>query len=524
MKSIIKFTLVVLLFVPAFSLETFAAAGDLDPGFGTGGKVLTTIGGEDQLVNGVAAQPDGKVIVVGTTVNQFQPKMIVVRYNSNGTPDTGFGTNGNGIIIFNMPSSIAGAVSLQTDGKILIGGASAGDFAIVRLNTDGSFDNSFGINGVAVTDFRPGNPSGDSIFAMAVQADGKIVTGGSTDAGTNIDFALARFNTDGTLDTSYGTNGRVITPVGPVTDTIFALKLQPDGKAVAAGFQQTNGANNCALARYNTNGSLDGSFGTGGKVITNISSGNFVNNDELYSVAIQADGKIVAAGHSADNDHNYFALARYNTNGSLDAGFGGGGITLTPVGESNGLAGAIVPLPDGGFIAAGYGETSGFSRAFTLARYNSAGLQDMFFGDGGLVQTHIANGPDDGFVATLQGSRLVVAGRSYNGSEMEVGLARYQLLAPTAAEVSIGGRVTSSFGSGVGKVSVTLVNVQTGETNYALTNQLGYYNFSQRPIGTYVISVSAKGRWFAPETMLINANADMTEQNFQEASARSLFK
>ncbi len=240
-------------------------------------------------------------------------------------------------------TDIANAVVLQSDGKIVAVGQDSSDFALARYNADGSLDSSFGTGGKVTTDFG----GSDAALAAVLQPDGKIVAVGTSAA----DFALARYNTDGSLDTSFGTGGKVTTDFGG-TDQAWAAVLQPDGKIVAAGLASAD----FALARYNTNGSLDTSFGTGGKVTT-----SFEGSDQARAVVLQPDGKIVAVGW--DNGVE-FALARYNTDGLLDSSFGTGGKVTTDFGGSDAALAAVLQS-DGKIVAVGFANTTDFA----LARY-----------------------------------------------------------------------------------------------------------------------------------------------------------
>ncbi len=339
-----------------------------------------------------------------------------MRYNTNGTLDASFGTNGialTNILVF--------ALTLQADGKIVVAGRtnSPRDFAVARYNTDGTLDNSFGNGGVVVTPI--GNSSSDGVSAVTIQSDGKIVAAGFTNDGINIDVALARYNPNGTLDTSFGTNGIVITPA---LYEARAVAIQSDGKIVAAGTFFINGSNtDFALARYNTDGTLDTSFGTGGIVTTSFGNGQ----DDAYDLAIQSDGKIVAAGYSVislfDTD---FALARYNPNGSLDTSFGIGGKLTTPVGSSFDNAEGVIVQPNGKIVAVGF-SFNGTNRDFSLVRYNPNGSLDSSFGIGGKVITPFGNGDDYAHAAAIQSDgKIVAVGQSINGANSTFALARYQ--------------------------------------------------------------------------------------------------
>jgi len=233
---------------------------------------------------------------------------VSIGCHNSGSLDTSFSTDGKVTTAFGTSNDVATSVAIQSDGKIVAAGYSYNganyDFALVRYNMDGSLDSTFGTGGKVTTAFGTGD---DGAKSVAIQSDGKIVAAGYSDNGANYDFALVRYNTDGSLDSTFGTGGKVTTAVGTGTDNAKSVAIQSDGKIVAAGYSY-NGANfDFALVRYNTDGSLDSTFGTGGKVTTAFGT----SNDEAYSVAIQSDGKIVAAG-SSNNGANYdFALVRY---------------------------------------------------------------------------------------------------------------------------------------------------------------------------------------------------------------------
>jgi uncharacterized delta-60 repeat protein len=332
-----------------------AAPGDLDLGFGSNGKVLTDFGSSsiDQAL-AVALQPDGKIVAAGGSGSDF----ALARYNADGSLDSSFGSGGKVLTDFGS-SSIDGAraVALQPDGRIVAAGTSrAGgsfDFALARYNADGSLDPGFGSGGKVLTDI--GSSSFDQALAIALQPDGKIVAAG------NGGFALARYNADGSLDSSFGSGGKVLTDAG--ISNLAAIALQPDGKIVAAGESLAAGPLDFALARYNADGSLDSSFGSGGKVLTNLGS-----LDGARAVVVQVNGKIVAAGYSFAGGSRDFALVRYNADGSLDPGFGSGGKVLTDIGSSSfDAASAAVLQPDGKIVAAG--SIGLITSDFALVRY-----------------------------------------------------------------------------------------------------------------------------------------------------------
>ena len=328
--------LVVALGGPAVAL---AAPGDLDPSFGTGGTVITTFGGTD-VASAVAMQPDGKLVVVGRTNIAANTTFALARYNPNGSLDPAFGTGGLVTTDFGSTDQ-AFAVALQPDGKIVTAGRRGSDVIVARHNADGTQDSLFGSSGRVITNFG----STEQALALVLQPDGKIVVAGRTNKNGNFDFALARYSAGGVVDTTFGTSGLVTTDFGGSVDRAFAMALQPDGKLVVVGDSDAN----FALARYNGDGSLDPGFGIGGKVLT-----TFGGTDQASAVVLQPDGKIVVAGQTDTGTSIDFALARYMPDGSLDGAFGSGGrVTTNFIGTSDDLGSAVAVQFDGKIIVGG---------------------------------------------------------------------------------------------------------------------------------------------------------------------------
>jgi uncharacterized delta-60 repeat protein len=251
-------------------------------------------------------------------------------------------------------------------GETIISGVFDFSFALARYNSDGTLDASFGAGGIVTTDFAA---SLTQAFSVALQPDGKIVAAGQTFINGSLDFALARYNRDGTLDASFGTGGTVTTDFAGERsrqDRAFSVAVQPDGKIIAAG-QATIRSFDFALARYNRDGTLDASFGTGGTVTTSFGNGSF---DFARSVALQPNGKIVAAGQVLFIGGFDFALARYSRDGTLDASFGTGGTVTTDFAGSDDGALSVGVQPNGKIVAAGQAIIGG-RILFGLARYES---------------------------------------------------------------------------------------------------------------------------------------------------------
>ncbi|HYC44527.1 MAG TPA: hypothetical protein VED01_03485 [Burkholderiales bacterium] len=378
-----------------FTVVRYNADGTLDTTFDGDGKVTTSVrAGAQNEVHDMALQSDGKIVVVGS-VDNSNAEMQIVRYNPDGSLDTSFGGDGRVTTAVGTGHDVAQAVIIQADGKILVGGRSDLDpstsaFALVRYNSDGSLDTTFDGDGKVVT---PVGVRGGEATGMVLQPDGKIVLSGyAADASPSggLDFALVRYNTDGTLDSTFGTGGRVTGPIA--THAAAGVTLQPDGRIIAVGESVvTISSGSFAVARYNTNGSFDSTFGGTGVVQTPVSTGN----DVAWDVVVQPDGRIVVVGDAGSPPD--FALVRYNSNGTLDATFGAGGKLTTDFGTSD-RAHAVALQADGRIVVAGarYDETAPHAD-FALARYNSDGSLDRSFGP--LVDslegaaTYLENGP-----------------------------------------------------------------------------------------------------------------------------------
>ncbi len=399
-----------------------AAAGDLEGSFGTGGKVTTDFAENGDQANGIAVQPDGKIVTAGTALVATQD-FALARYDADGSLDPTFGTGGTVTLDFGGSTDQAFAVALQPDGMIVVAGGAGPDFGLARYRPDGTLDPTFGTGGKVTTRFGLFG-GGTGAHGVAVQADGKIVLAGTTfGSTTQLDFGLARYNPNGSLDATFGTGGKVTThfrpPIGSV-DLGLAIALQPDGKIVAAGtsFGATGGT--FALVRYTATGSLDGTFGSGGKVTTGFGG----NQDEADAVAVQPDGKIVAAGKTGGQPFD-FALARYNGDGTLDSTFGTAGKATTDfAGSPEDKAHAIVLQPDGTIVVAGetlHGGTAP-SFDFALARYEGDGTLDPTFGTARTVTTDFGGHNDHAFAIALQpDGNIVAAGDAFP----DFALARY---------------------------------------------------------------------------------------------------
>ena len=413
--------LLLLCLIGLFSLTLPVLAanpGDLDPSFGNGGVITTTLF-STATARAVAIQSDGKIIMFGNSqANAF----ALSRHNSDDSLDSGFGNGGGVTTTIGSNISSGEDVAIQLDGKIVVIGFSSNGgppytFALARYNNNGSLDSNFGKGGIVTTTIGTYAFG----FAVAIQPDGKIIVAGNSSIGGWISFALARYKSNGSLDSSFGSSGIVTTSFGH-NDHGGAVVIQSDGKIVVGGIHSAGGEDSFALARYNSNGSLDSSFGSSGIVINPV--GKLATHGDI---AIQSDGKIIFIGASSTNDvslHFNATLARYNVNGSLDSGFGNSGIVTTSIG-SDIFGNAIAIQPDGKIVVIGGSYYNNQFVTSALARYTITGSLDSNFGTDGIVTTTVDLSSDGSDIAIQPDGKIVAAGSSYDGSQGRFTLARY---------------------------------------------------------------------------------------------------
>lgn len=429
----ISVKLFAMLFLIIFSFYSlWAQPGSLDTTFGTTGKVTTSIGAGADRIYALALQPDGKIVVGGIeNITGVDNDFALVRYNPDGSLDTTFGIGGKVSTAIGNGDDQIKAILIQPDGKIVASGVSDGDItpsvvydaAVVRYNAAGSLDTSFGTGGIVTSRFGlPGFQFNGT--SMSIQADNEIVIAGHYNGGANgNEFFAIRYTTTGALDSSFGTGGVVITNFGTSSDECYGMTIQPDGKLVLSGTSTVAGLQpDFALARYNTDGSLDATFGIGGLVTTDFGNGYSENGRK---VIVQTDGKLILAGFIYGTSTDY-ALARYNADGSLDTSFGTGGKVITAVGTLQDYGANVLLQTDNKIIVSGY--SSIFLYDFSMVRYNTDGTLDTTFGTGGKVSTDFNSSSDDyAYASALQNDgKIILAGYSWN----DFALARYNGTTP----------------------------------------------------------------------------------------------
>jgi uncharacterized delta-60 repeat protein len=422
--------------VEAFETRALLSAGLLDPSFGSGGGVTTHfVATATDTASAVLVQPLDSKILIGGTATSTTPgtpdSFALACFNTDGTLDSTFGTGGRAYPV--AVGTFAGMV-LQADGKIVVAGTgpSMGDgpqaFVVTRLNANGSPDSSFGLGHAVITDF--GHPTGETVSGVALQGDKIVVAGYSPQAlGLNATFLdVARYNTDGSLDGTFGTGGKQ----SIVSSRVSGFVVQTDGKLVFAGTRDTAvvPSNNTVwyVNRLNPDGSIDTSFGQGGAVAVDLDGGT----GGPYSLALQPDGRIVVFGFAGHDQ----ILARLNPDGSLDGSFGVGGRLFVDTAGSRTLilndahiAGNLALQADGSILVAGPGSFTSNPYApvnSVLLRYRPNGSLDTRFGMAGQAAVPLTASRGGGLAVQADG-RIVVAGTTGPAEgPTDFAVARYQ--------------------------------------------------------------------------------------------------
>jgi uncharacterized delta-60 repeat protein len=402
-----------------------ADAGDLNHSFGSGGKVITDFFGVWDEAEDVAIQKDGKIVAAGFTQTfTTDDDFAVARFNATGELDQTFGTGGKVTLDFFSGTDHAEALEIQPDGRILLAGFARGatgltDFALARLNNDGSLDSSFGTGGKVTTGLAGAYAQAR---AMALQPDGSIVVGGTLSGPVGPGFAITRYLPNGTFDTTFGTSGWAITkflkPKEGLTiyESLSALAVQQDGRIVAAGSAGSPQSDfRFAVVRYLSDGTLDQSFGSRGKVTI-----PFFGNGHARGLAIQPDGKIIIVGVIGNGITNKveFGVVRLNRDGSLDSDFGNGGKVTEGFSAFSAAANSVAVQADSKIVVTGSAEfkkrnDAYADTAFAVARFNRDGSLDNTFGSNGRVTQDFGELSDDASAVAIEpDGRLIVAGGS----------------------------------------------------------------------------------------------------------------
>ncbi len=413
----------VLAMMITFAGSVLAAAGDLDTTFSGDGKLVMNIGSGDSEILGSVLQGDGKIVTACAIQSGSGQYFGVARYNADGSRDMSFGINGFSITPFGTSQfSGANAVALQADGKIVAAGFTTSgpnfSFAVARYNTDGSLDTAFDGDGLVTFDFLG---TIDIAAAVAIQGDGRIVVAGRTFNGLE-KFAVARLNTDGSLDNSFDGDGKLTThdfiPSQVGGSSATAVLIQPDQKIVAVG-NTTDTVQQIAIARYNTDGSLDSTFSLDGKAFTGHGGSGIGAFASAASAALQTDGKIVIGGFGGTIP--VFTVVRMNSDGTVDA------TQRTTVLAGANVGRSVKIQTDGKIVLAGTtsATSGGGAEDLAIVRFNNDLTLDLTFSGDGKARTDLA-GTDIATSLNIQtDGSLVLAGSTSNGLFKRNALARY---------------------------------------------------------------------------------------------------
>jgi uncharacterized delta-60 repeat protein len=426
-----------------FSPDVKAASGDLDSTFGSGGRVTTATGNTDSG-NASAVQPDGKIVVAGTSRNLSDNDFAVARYNFDGSLDTTF--SGDGKVTTNLGSTYdsAAAVAIQSDWKIVAAGVTRINnvdvFALVRYNPDGTLDTTFGGDGIVTT-----NISGDDAVAdIAIQTDGKIVAIGdylNTIVTSETWITVARYNADGSLDTGFSADGKSFFSFGAGPNKAGGVALQTDGKIVVSG-SSTYSTQTFSVARLTANGNLDTTFNGSGTFKLSLSD----YDARAYDVAIQTDGKIVAVGKDTYADASKFMVIRLNSNGTLDPTFDGNGLRATAVGDFNDVAASVAIQADGRIVVSGKTQFNGSAYTVCAAlRHNPDGSLDSTFDGNGIMTDPNMTGCE---TALTGDGKIVFGGTGRSGLDDDFSVTRHYSDGSFDTTFSGDGKTLTDLGSG----------------------------------------------------------------------------
>ena len=429
-----------------YTAVRFNSNGSIDTTFGNAGVVTgnNTLAG--YLSGGIALQSDGKIILTG---NSTFTGIKTVRLNTNGTLDNTF--NGTGAVTTNLADDTTKSVAIQSDGKIVVSGskydatAHTSEYFVLRYNTNGTLDTTFNSTGVVLASIDKTKPN--TAADVKIQTDGKIVVCGSSYVGSYKDIAVIRLNTNGTLDNTFNGTGKLTSGfLKSGSDRIEKLAVQSDGKILAAGYTSTN---NISLARYNANGTLDTSFNTKGYVTSNFQHTYFGNFFNSLAVLSQTDGKILIVGdyYSSTSNKQEIFVRRYNQIGTVDTTFGTSGMASLGINAKGTFSNAAILQTDGKIMIVGSSYV-GTDNVFTLVRFNTNGTLDTTFNGTGFLNTTINVNSVGNSILLQPDGKILVGGWITNGTDRDLLLMRYNTNGTLDSTFNGNGKVTQGVGTG----------------------------------------------------------------------------
>lgn len=384
--------------------------GSVDTGFGYHGIQSSDFGANNENVTSVKLQFDGKIVISGITFNGSNNDFALARYDINGDPDSTFGNNGLKTTDFGNSNEIFSVLSISKDEKIIVvGNSDNNNFAMARYNIDGSPDTTLSENGRFLQGFGAAYQGQTSFTATAVQSDEKMIAVGTTWNGSNSDMIVVRYNTNGSLDTTFGDNGVKMVDFGVFKDGATSVAIQSNGKIVVAGFTSDQSGSHFALFRLNKSGSFDSSF-----IINGSPEINRTELGRINALSLLNDGKILVAGTLWNGSNNDFGLMCFKSNGNLDSSFGVNGIVKTDFGSTEDGVKSMVQQPDGKILVVGM-STAYSSSKVTIIKYNRDGTIDPTYNKSFVVGDHdVVNA-----IAMQSDNKLVLGGSFYPKAESD---------------------------------------------------------------------------------------------------------
>lgn len=494
-------------------------AGSLDPTFGTGGKVITSVNSGADGAYTVALQADGKIVVAGYTTSAATGKdFVCIRYNADGTPDADFGTNGIAAFDVQLGSDDVVYTMAMHEGKIILGGysddGSKKAAAMMRLNADGSVDETFGISGKVITAFS--STTDDEIKVMKVHAiTGNIIVGGTAaQTSTNAQGVVGRFMADGTLDTDFNTTGlklfsnSALYGAGTHYTIIEDLAVKPNGKISFAGWGEQQGLQWSAdyvTGRLNADGTADTSYSSDGDAVLN---GSFNGNDKLFSLYLKPDDGLIVGGSSYVSNLAYsFVAFEMSAEGTVVGT--GSQMAATFSGIDDSMAYGMALDSDGKLILAG--STGAFNtpneRTFALTRANTNYILDNSFGSAGKITTTFSgSAKSEAYDVAVQPDNKIIA-VGYSGND--IALARYygeEALSTNRAEKVMALQVYPNPATSI--INITVTDSQLDNTGYTVIDVNGRVILTGTlKAGTNQVDISSleKGIYFIKNTVYNNS-------------------
>lgn len=466
--NIRKITFIMAFLLVSLHLNSLFSVVELDARFGADHNGIVSINyGVHNYLSSLVIQPADQKIVVGGGI---EDNFTAIRYNTNGSIDTSFGKNGISNSALGTSGDRVFATALQADGKILLAGNNDKYFATVRLLSNGVADPSFGVSGVVTTSVGDGGCA----KAIAVQSDGKIVVAGSVIVSGVIYSVLVRYDANGNLDTSFNGTGIVLATYGNGC-RMQGMTIQEDQKIIVVGASNQS----FFLMRYNTNGSLDTTFGSAGLLYTQVGP-----SSQGFAVTTQADGKIIAGGagvvSGSSGFTSGFALIRYNTDGTLDTSFGTNGVARTYISPFAVVRGLTIDA-DGKIIAVGFTRDDNNKFKFAIARYNTNGTLDTTFSEDGVATVDAGSYGGLGGVVSATDGRIFGAGLMTLSSKLIQGALLCFRNKEPFLDLSIdatGHKVAFSGGASEANAQVNLI-LNNSLLLTVTTNDNGYWSSNQ---------------------------------------------